>query len=72
MTTPSPWTAILSPREREVIFLYQDGAEATSIAAALHISVKTVGVHLYNIRDKMRRHGLRFVRVATSEPRAEA
>lgn len=70
MSIPAiPWTSALSHREREVVALYLDGMEAKNIGLDLGISVKTVGVHLYRIRHKMRLHGLRFVRQVTAEPR---
>lgn len=43
----------LSPREKEVFRLLADGLSVKSIAAALHISPKTVETHKYNILEKL-------------------
>jgi DNA-binding CsgD family transcriptional regulator len=45
------WGA-LSARERELVTLVAQGATNAQIAAALHISVRTVSSHLDRIRDK--------------------
>lgn len=45
--------ATLTEREREVLQLLAEGYSANEIAAQLHISVKTVGVHRMNIMQKL-------------------
>lgn len=43
----------LTDREREVLQLLAEGFSANEIAAQLHISVKTVGVHRMNLMQKL-------------------
>ncbi len=43
----------LTDREREVLQLLAEGYTASEIAAMLHISVKTVGVHRMNLMQKL-------------------
>lgn len=61
-----PWHSQLSPQETRVVELYLDGWSPKEIAGHLFISVKTVGVHLFSIRQKMKPHGLRFIRQVTT------
>ncbi|MBJ7359391.1 MAG: hypothetical protein JHD21_18690 [Nocardioides sp.] len=45
--------ALLSTREREVLGLAADGCGNEEIAAALHLSVRTVERHLHNVYAKL-------------------
>ncbi len=54
---PAPSTDGLSPREREVLDLVADGRSNDEIAAALHLSVRTVERHLQNCYTKLGVHG---------------
>ena len=55
--TPAASTDGLSPREREVLDLVADGRSNEEIAAALHLSVRTVERHLQNCYAKLGVHG---------------
>ncbi len=46
----------LSAREREVLKLLADGLTVKEIAALLHLSIKTVDVHKYNLMRKLDIH----------------
>lgn len=48
----------LSPREREIVQLVAEGKSSKEVAAALHISVKTVETHRAHIMDKLGVEGL--------------
>ena len=50
---PAPATDGLSPREREVLDLVAEGRSNDEIAAALHLSVRTVERHLQNVYTKL-------------------
>ena len=50
---PAPATDGLSPREREVLELVAEGRSNEEIAAALHLSVRTVERHLQNSYTKL-------------------
>jgi len=54
---PASSTEGLSPREREVLDLVADGRSNDEIAAALHLSVRTVERHLQNCYTKLGVHG---------------
>jgi DNA-binding NarL/FixJ family response regulator len=43
----------LTPREREVLQLMAEGKATKEIAAALHVSVKTVETHRRQMMDKL-------------------
>ena len=43
----------LTPREREVLQLVAEGHTTKQIAAALHVSVKTVETHRKHLMDKL-------------------
>ena len=45
--------ATLSNREREVLQLFAEGARTATIAAQLHLSVKTIETHRKRIMDKL-------------------
>lgn len=45
--------AVLSPREFEVFKLLAQGESVAEIAALLFLSPRTVGTHLYNIKQKL-------------------
>jgi DNA-binding NarL/FixJ family response regulator len=68
ITLTLPWHFSLSPCEKRVVDLYLEGWGAKDIAHQCGISVKTVGVHLFSIRNKMRKHNLRFARYVTDKP----
>jgi len=53
---PSP--AALSQREREVLQLVAEGKTTRQIAAALHVTVKTVETHRHNIMEKLKVHSV--------------
>lgn len=55
---PPHGTALLSPREREVLQLLVEGHSAEEIAAKLFVSVNTVGTHRRHIMDKLDIHTL--------------
>lgn len=44
---------VLSPREFEVFMLLAQGKRVADIAQVLHLSPRTVGTHLYNIKQKL-------------------
>ena len=44
---------LLSAREFEVFILLAQGKTVADIAAMLHLSPRTVGTHLYNIKQKL-------------------
>jgi two-component system invasion response regulator UvrY len=44
---------VLSPREFEVFMLLAQGKTVADIAQVLHLSPRTVGTHLYNIKQKL-------------------
>jgi DNA-binding CsgD family transcriptional regulator len=52
-TTPAGSADALSPREREVLTLATTGLGNDEIAAALHLSVRTVERHFHNIYAKL-------------------
>ena len=62
----NPWpTAILTPREEEVVKLIAEGDSAREIAKTLGISAKTVDRHRANILQKLGlRHRLALTRYA--------
>jgi len=47
-------TAVLSPREREVLQMVAEGRTTKEIAARLHLSVKTIDAHRANLMEKLR------------------
>jgi DNA-binding NarL/FixJ family response regulator len=46
-------SAILTPKEREVLQLIAEGHSTKEIAAALHVSVKTIETHRHNIMNRL-------------------
>jgi DNA-binding CsgD family transcriptional regulator len=52
-TSPTVSAAALSPREREVLSMAATGLGNDEIAAALHLSVRTVERHFHNIYAKL-------------------
>ena len=48
-----PRTSLLTPREEQVTKLIAEGNSTKEIAAALHISVKTVDSHRANVLQKL-------------------
>jgi DNA-binding CsgD family transcriptional regulator len=52
-STPNLWSALLSPREREVAYLVTRGHSNYEIAHQLTLSVRTVEVHLGRVFRKM-------------------
>jgi len=50
--------SLLSPREREVMFMVVDGAVSKQIAQRLGITVKTVEVHRSRIMEKTQANGI--------------
>jgi two-component system invasion response regulator UvrY len=44
---------VLSAREFEVFMLLAQGKTVVDIAKVLHLSPRTVGTHLYNIKQKL-------------------
>jgi pimeloyl-ACP methyl ester carboxylesterase/DNA-binding CsgD family transcriptional regulator len=54
---PTPAAAALSARENEVMALVSAGRSNDEIAAALHLSVRTVERHLHNVYGKLDVHG---------------
>ncbi|WP_228484795.1 response regulator transcription factor [Microbacterium cremeum] len=48
--------AALTQREREVLALTTDGLSQKQVAAALGISIKTVGAHMQNLLGKLGVH----------------
>jgi DNA-binding NarL/FixJ family response regulator len=46
-------SAILTPKEREVLQLIAEGRSTKEIAAALHVSVKTIETHRHNIMNRL-------------------
>lgn len=51
-------SAILSPREREILQLYAEGRSTKEIAGHLSISIKTVETHRKQIMDKLNLHSI--------------
>ena len=51
-----PLLAALTPREREVLAQLTRGAGLREVAKQLHMSLKTVNTHLYNLRGKLGVH----------------
>ena len=47
------WSAVLTPREAEVLRLGADGATSEEIASALHLTEHTVKSHLKRIQGKL-------------------
>jgi len=47
---------LLSDREREILVLLAEGVSLKEIAGQLHLSVKTVDVHKYNLMRKLKVH----------------
>lgn len=45
--------SILTPREREIVQLLAEGKSPRTIASTLHLSVKTVDTHRYQIMNKL-------------------
>ena len=45
---------VLTPREREIMQLLAEGKSARSIAEILHLSIKTVDTHRYQIMNKLK------------------
>ena len=50
---PGPWDAALTPRELDVALLVVQGASNRDVAGALHLSVRTVEVHLGRVFRKL-------------------
>jgi DNA-binding NarL/FixJ family response regulator len=50
-------TARLTPREREIVRLIDDGLSNKEIAGRLHIELATVKNHVHNILEKLQVHG---------------
>jgi DNA-binding CsgD family transcriptional regulator len=48
----------LSPREREVLMLLANGATVQEVADQLGLSIKTIGSHIWNMREKYALPGL--------------
>lgn len=48
----------LSAREREVLQLIAEGSSSAEVAAALHISVRTIDSHRQNVMDKLEIHSI--------------
>jgi two-component system, NarL family, invasion response regulator UvrY len=44
---------VLSPREFEVFMALAQGKSTNDIAETLHLSPRTIGTHLYNIKQKL-------------------
>ncbi len=63
--TPVPIENLLSAREIEVLQLVAAGSDNDEIAAALHVSTRTVERHLQNVYRKLGVHG-RAARVAAA------
>jgi two-component system, NarL family, nitrate/nitrite response regulator NarL len=51
-----PLLAVLTPREREILFHLTRGAGLREIAQQLHMSSKTINTHLHNLRGKLGVH----------------
>ena len=49
---------VLSSREREVLQLMAEGLATKEIAAALHVSVKTIETHRRQIMEKLNLHSV--------------
>lgn len=49
----SPETALLTPRENEILDLLAQGFRNKEIAEQLHVSVNTIRTHIYNIYEKL-------------------
>jgi DNA-binding NarL/FixJ family response regulator len=47
-------TAVLTPREREMVQLFSEGHSTNDIASRLYVSAKTVATHRQNILQKLR------------------
>ena len=68
ITLQVPWDYSLTQSEKRVVDLYLEGWGPKDIAHKCNISIKTVGAHLFHIRAKMRKLGLRFARHVTVRP----
>ncbi len=44
---------MLSPREFEVFMALAQGKSTNEIAETLHLSPRTIGTHLYNVKQKL-------------------
>jgi two-component system, NarL family, response regulator NreC len=57
---PQPLTELdkVSAREREVLQLIAEGKASSEVATILHISVRTVDTHRYNIMEKLNIHSI--------------
>jgi DNA-binding CsgD family transcriptional regulator len=62
--------AALTPREREVLVHFVDGADRKEVAERLHLSANTVRTHLYSLMAKLEVHSTLEV-VALARPRLE-
>ncbi len=51
-------TAVHTPREREVAQLFAEGKSTKEVAAALHVSAKTIETHRRQIMNKLGIHGI--------------
>ena len=59
-TGPEPASDLekLSPREREVLQLVAEGHSSAQVARLLHISVRTVDAHRFNVMQKLDIHSI--------------
>lgn len=63
--------AVLTPRERDVLFLLVEGAGRSEVAKQLQLSANTVRTHLHSLMSKFGVHSTLEV-VALARPRLEA